>query len=349
METKANYIVVGAFTLLVMIGSVVAIIWMAGVNIDEEFAYYDIYFEGSVTGLKPGNPVRYRGIPVGVISEMRIDSKNVERVRVTIEIPDSTPIKSDTVASMEFQGITGVGYVQISGGTNSAPRLKKRPDEQRPEIPAKASQLQELFDSAPELITRVTALVDRFNLLFNSRNRESFGNTLENIEKVTRTIANRSDEIDKVLTSTSGTMSELRAAAADARETMAELKRGVDDIVPQTSSLLSNINEFTVEARDLSGSIGNEIDGVGAEAKVALAEVRGVLKDFGQAARTLSELVEANREPVDAFASSGLYELTQMLTEARVLMGALTRIAAQIERDPARFLFGQTKPGVEVK
>ena len=139
------------------------------------------------------------------------------------------------------------------------------------------------------------------------------------------------------------------AAAADARETMAELKRGVDEIIPQTSTLLTNINEFTVEARDLSGSIGNEIDGVGAEAKVALAEVRGVLKDFGQAARTLSELVEANREPVDAFASSGLYELTQMLTEARVLMGALTRIAAQIERDPARFLFGQTKPGVEVK
>ena len=73
METRANYIIVGSFTLLVLVGSVVAIIWMAGANLDEDYSYYDIYFEGSVTGLKPGNPVRYRGIPVGVISEMHID------------------------------------------------------------------------------------------------------------------------------------------------------------------------------------------------------------------------------------------------------------------------------------
>ena len=349
METRANYIIVGSFTLLVLVGSVVAIIWMAGANLDEDYSYYDIYFEGSVTGLKPGNPVRYRGIPVGVISEMHIDPGNVERVRVTIEIPETTPIKSDTFASMEFQGITGIGYIQISGGTNKAPRLLKNPGERRPEIPAKASQLQELFDSTPELITRVTALVDRFNLLFSARNRENFSNTLKNIEIVSRAIADRSDEIDKILTNASGTMHELRNATVDARRTMAVLRGSIEKLMPQTTTLITNMNDFTVKAKELSGSLGKEIDGVGAETKIVLAEVRRVLKDFGKAAQTLSELVEANREPVDAFASSGLYELTQLLTEARILMGALTRIAAQIERDPARFLFGQTKPGVEVK
>ena len=125
---------------------------------------------------------------------------------------------------------------------------------------------------------------------------------------------------------------------------MAVLRGSIEKLMPQTTTLITNMNDFTVKAKELSGSLGKEIDGVGAETKIVLAEVRRVLKDFGKAAQTLSELVEANREPVDV-ASSGLYELTQLLTEARVLMGALTRIAAQIERDPARFLFGHQARG----
>lgn len=349
METRASYIIVGAFTLLVMIGSVLAIVWMAGVNIDEDFAYYDIYFEGSVTGLKPGNPVRYRGIPVGVISDMQIDPKNVERVRVTIEIPESTPIKTDTVASMEFQGITGVGYVQISGGTHKAPRLTKKAGELRPSIPAQASQLQELFESAPELITRVTALVDRFNLLLNNRNRENFGKTLANVEAISSAVAERSKDINSLLADAADTMQKLRLAAGDARETLSLLRTSAEQLTTKADTMMTNVNKLTVDLQGLSGQVTTEIDGLGVVAKSAFTEVRVAADDFGRAAKTLAELVEANREPVDTFASSGLYELTQLLTEARVLMGALTRIAAQIERDPARFLFGQTKPGVEVR
>ncbi|MGY9107505.1 MAG: MlaD family protein [Alphaproteobacteria bacterium] len=349
METRASYIIVGAFALFTMIGSVLAIVWMAGANLDEDFAYYDIYFKGSVTGLKPGNPVRYRGIPVGVISEMRIDSKNVERVRVTIEIPESTPIKTDTVAALEFQGITGVAYVQISGGTHTSPKLVRKPDEAHPIIPATSSQLEQLFESAPALITRVTALVDRFNLLLDTRNRENLGKMLSNIEVITGALAGRSEDITSLLADAAGTMQKLRVAAGDARETMAVLKGSAGQLTAKADTMMTNVNSLTVDLQKLSGGMTKEIDGVGVEAKAALVEVRTVMKDFGRAARTLAELVEANREPVDVFASSGLYELTQLLTEARVLMGALTRIASQLERDPARFLFGQSQPGVEVR
>ena len=116
METRASYLVVGGFVLVSLIALVVMVIWLAGTTFDEEFAYYDILFEGSVTGLKSGNPVRYRGIPVGVVSDMGIDKENVERVRVTIEVPNDTPIKEDAITSLEFQGITGVAYVQFEGG-----------------------------------------------------------------------------------------------------------------------------------------------------------------------------------------------------------------------------------------
>lgn len=349
METRASYLIVGAFTLMVMVGSVLAIVWMAGVNIDEDFAYYDIYFEGSVTGLKPGNPVRYRGIPVGVISDMQIDAANVERVRVTIEIPDSTPIKSDTVASMEFQGITGVAYVQISGGTHKAPKLARKADEERPTIPAQSSQLEQLFESAPELITRVTALVDRFNLLLNTKNRENLGKTLASIEVISGALAARSEDINTLLANAAGTMQKLRLAAGDARETMALLKNSTEQLTTKADTLMTNINSLTVNLQGLSKGVAKEIDGVGVVAKSTFVKAEAAATNFGRAAKTLADMVEANRDPVDTFASSGLYELTQLLTEARVLMGALTRIASQLERDPAQFIFGRSQPGVEVK
>ena len=87
METRASYIIVGIFTLVVFIGGALAVIWMAGVKFDEESAQYDAYFKGSVTGLSPGNQVRYRGVPFGVVTGMRVDPDNVERVKVTIEVP----------------------------------------------------------------------------------------------------------------------------------------------------------------------------------------------------------------------------------------------------------------------
>ena len=139
METRASYIIVGIFTLVVFIGGALAVIWMAGVKFDEESAQYDAYFKGSVTGLSPGNQVRYRGVPFGVVTGMRVDPDNVERVKVTIEVPKKPPIKTDAVASLEYQGITGIAYVQISGGTQSAEILKKNAGEDRPVLPTKAS------------------------------------------------------------------------------------------------------------------------------------------------------------------------------------------------------------------
>lgn len=331
METRASYLLVGVFALLSMAGFLIAVVWMAGVNLDEDFAYYDIYFEGSVSGLKPGNAVRYRGIPVGVVSDMTINPKNVEQVRVTIEIPESTPVKEDTEAALEFQGITGVAYVQLLGGTHAAANLSAATDDARPVIKSRPSQLQELFDSAPELVTRVTALVNRANMLFDPENRKNIAATLSNVGKISGVLAARSSDIDGLLGDATMTMKELRGAAKETGET------------------IKDVQKLAASMQALSDSLNKDLSGVGDEAKKSLIEVRKTAQEFRRASFVLADLVESNREPVDTFASSGLYELTQLLSETRVLVGALTRISSQIERDPARFLFGKTQPGVEVK
>lgn len=331
METRASYLLVGAFALLAMAGFVIAVVWMAGVDLNEASARYDIYFKGSVSGLKVGNAVRYRGIPVGVVTGMEINPENVEQVQVTIEIPQKTPVKTDTVAALEYQGITGVAYVELSGGTHGAPLLKAKSGQKWPVIASKPSQLQELFETAPELVTRITALVDRMSLLLNPKNQENIARVLDNIQTVTGVLAKHSDEIGGAISDATATMKDARSATNEATVTLREL----GDLAKSMQKLSTNLDKgFT---------------GVGPEAKKTLVEVRKTAVEFKRAAVTLSDLIDRNREPVDTFAASGLYQLTQLLTETRELVGVLTRISSQIERDPARFLFGKAQPGVEVK
>ncbi len=410
METRASYILVGIFTLLVFIGGAIAVIWMAGVQFDEDIATYDSYFEGSVTGLSPGNQVRYRGVPFGVVTAMRVDPDNVERIKVTLEVPRKPPIKTDAVASLEYQGITGVAYVQISGGTQDAPVLVRKSGEDHPVIPTKASQLDVVMEKAPELVTRFIALVDRANLLLNPANQRRVSAILDNVEGFTGALSESSGDIRTMMKNGAVSLGEVHAAAAEAkaaltqirgstdrmtgdaeiamreaRELVSDLRRQVDALSGEVSGTLGEVrgsigevaagvgrvsdeagatlvevkrlaSELRVSALEFTGgmskaldSIQREMDGVGGETQSAIKTLNVAAGQVGDAAEQLAAFIKENRTPVEDFTGSGLYELTQLLSEARVLVGALSRISAQLEQKPAQFLFGETQRGIEVK
>ena len=154
METRASYLIVGLFVIAGMAGLVFAAMWITGTRTDEAVVLYDIYFEGAVAGLKPGNAVQYRGIPVGGVIDMRIDPDDVERVLVTIEVAAGTPISEDTEATLALQGITGLSYIQLTGGTQEAAALTAGPGQPRPIIRSRPSELAAIFEAAPELLNR---------------------------------------------------------------------------------------------------------------------------------------------------------------------------------------------------
>ncbi len=360
METRASYLIVGSFVLVSLVALVVMIVWLAGVKLDEEFAYYDILFEGSVTGLKSGNPVRYQGIPVGVVSDMGIDPKNVERVRVTIEVPTDAPIKTDAIASLEFQGITGVAYVQIEGGTQEAPMLRPRLGRSRPVIKSKPSQLQEVFDAAPEVLNRFIALLEQASGLLSTENQSNVADTLEHITTFTGTLADNSNDVGQMISDGVKVIDELRLAAAEARAAVTDLRGlvgdvtdNVDLITGEARATMDDVRMLTSElrqdAQSLSGqldktltTLDGELQGLGGDTKSTLSAVR-------QASEQLALILESNQGAVTDFTASGLYEFTQLLAESRVLVAALMRISSEIERDPARFLFGNAQQGLEVK
>ena len=127
METRANYFLVGLFVLALVAGTFVLLMWLGRSGLQDDRVLYYIYARGSVTGLQNGAPVQYRGVPVGTVTDIAIDADNVELIQVTVAIKAGTPIKTDTVAQLQLQGITGLSFVQLSGGTREAPMLEPPP------------------------------------------------------------------------------------------------------------------------------------------------------------------------------------------------------------------------------
>jgi phospholipid/cholesterol/gamma-HCH transport system substrate-binding protein len=317
METRASYIVVGLFVILGLIGMLAAAVWVTGHRADQATALYDIYFDGNVAGLRPGNPVQYRGIPVGAVTDMRIDPENVERVLVTIEIRADVPIKSDTQATLALQGITGVSYIQLTGGTQDAPFLKAEASQERPVIASVPPRLAELLDAAPELLERAIRVVRQAEELLGPDNQARIKASLRNIETVTGALANRSEEIGTVLSEAADLAGKLREAAAHANTILATVEGNAEPIME--------------------------------DARTTMAEARRAVGQLGVASDQLAAFLKENREPLSDFSATGLYEFSQLMAEARVLVAALSRMTAEFERDPARFMFGDQQQGVEVK
>ena len=120
METRANHVVIGSFVLVVVIGLFGFVLWLAKIEIDQEFAYYRVTFVEAVSGLSLGGDVRYNGIPVGAVTAIEIARDDPSKVQVTLEVARETPVRADTVAKLELQGITGVAFIQLGGGGGSA-------------------------------------------------------------------------------------------------------------------------------------------------------------------------------------------------------------------------------------
>ncbi len=223
METKANYVAVGAFVLACVIGLVVTILWLAGAQYSQEYSYYQTFFKGPVTGLGKGTITRYNGIDVGRVTALQFDPADPQSVIVTMQVQPNLSIHEDSQASIESQGLTGGTYVEISGGTAKSPILVAKPGQDYPVIRAKQSTLQQLEQSAPEVVAKLNVAVSRINDLLDDKNRRAVSEVLANLNETTSTIAKRSAEID-------ATIHNANQATANLRDVSAGLKPTLDHV-----------------------------------------------------------------------------------------------------------------------
>ena len=244
METKANYVAVGAFVLACVIGLVVTIMWLAGVQYSQEYAYYQAYFKGSVTGLGKGTVTRYNGIEVGRITNLEFDPNDPQRVIVTMQVQPNLNIREDSVASIESQGFTGGTFVEITGGTAASPRLEAHGDQRYPVIRTKPSSFAELQRSAPELLAKLNDAASRINGLLSDDNRRSISHILANLDETSQVIARRSADID--------------ATVANANKAMANLNDATNGLRPTLEHVDLTIQKYGKVADDADAFINGE-------------------------------------------------------------------------------------------
>src|ERR1700754_140171 len=240
METKANYVAVGAFVLICMVGLVVSLLWLAGAQYSQEYVYYQTSFKGPVTGLGDGTTVRYNGIDVGRIKELNFDPSDPGRVVVKLQMKPDLHIRKDSVATIESEGLTGGSYVEISGGTKKADELLPEYPGQVPVIKSSPSTLQQLAQSAPRLVEKLNLAADKVNDLLNEANRKSFGHILSNLDQTTSALARRSDDIERILANFSAASKQLNDAAAKIGPTLAQ----ADQTLAKFGKLATDADDF---------------------------------------------------------------------------------------------------------
>jgi phospholipid/cholesterol/gamma-HCH transport system substrate-binding protein len=220
METKANYVAVGAFVLACVIGLVVTVLWLAGVQYSQEYTYYQASFKGSVTGLGKGTPARYNGIEVGRITNLEFDPKDPQRVIVTMQLQPKLNIRDDSVASIDSQGLTGGTFVEITGGTAASPLLVAHGDERYPVIRTKPSTFAQLQQTAPEVVAKLNVAASRLNDLLSDENRRAIAHILTNLDETSQVIARRSADIDATIANANKVMANMNDASNGVRPTL---------------------------------------------------------------------------------------------------------------------------------
>ncbi len=342
METRASYTLVGTFVLILMLGLAGFVIWLAKFSSDVKYDDYQIFFSGSVTGLSADATVRYRGIPVGSVTGIEIAPDNIDQVRVTIQVDATTPVRTDTVASIEMQGITGVAYIQLTGASDTSPALEPKPGEKLATITAANSALAAVFESAPDMINSAITLMNRASAVLSDDNRAAISSTLASVSEIADEIANHRDDIGGLIDDARTTLANVRSTTGDISKVSSELSANMAGLIQQTSETLETLRTTL-----------NNADGVIATAepdiKATLEDLRHAAASIRATADTAQGILADNRDSINDFAQNGLYEFSEFISDARSLVLTLTQIAVQLERDPASFLLGGNQSGYQAQ
>lgn len=252
METRAHYLMVGSFVVSSFIALIVFILWMAKHDFNDKFKLYEIFFEGSVTGLRINEDVRYHGIPIGNVKSISVDKKNINRVRVRISVRKPALIREDTIASIEAQGLTGYTYIQIQGGTQESPLLKAKAGERYPVIQSQPSKIELLFSNAPVILSNLAQLSEKLNITFNDENQAHIRAILDNIHKVSDQLAGGAGSVES-------TLKEFKQTLQDVRQLMVRNKDAVENF---TVMGLPELSKLVVETKEMVTSIKQVAEGL---------------------------------------------------------------------------------------
>lgn len=319
MEKNANYALVGLSSLILFVGLVIFVVWLARISFSQEFDLYDIVFDGPVRGLNQGGEVHFNGIKVGEVTKIALDRTNPSRVIARARVTSDVPIRIDSYATLEPQGITGVNYIQITAGTPSKPLLK---DVEKakcqsngliqciPILKSQRSALSDLLEGGGTVLTRTIEALDRVNRVLSDQNIKTF----------------------------SATLSDAQAVSAELRERK--------EIIGDAQKLIQDLDTATQHADAILKSTQDIVDGDGRRSVKNIADAAAEAK---ATATSLRAMVDKLQGPTTDFANNGLPQITSAIVELQRAAESLERLVNEIQRSPSGALGKPAAEEVKVK
>jgi phospholipid/cholesterol/gamma-HCH transport system substrate-binding protein len=296
VETRSNYVMVGAVTVALLAGVLLFIVWLAGLS-NKATKCYDIYFNQAVGGLNKGSNVTFSGVPVGQVKKISLLPNRPEFVWVRIDVDEQTPVLQGTTAQIKGVGFTGVSEIQLDGAVKGAPPITQAGPQGCAVVPSATGGLGALLNSAPELIERIQRLTERLTELLSDKNQNSTADILENLDRTTKVLADRAPD--------------LADAIADAR--VAARNAGVA------------AQKFGVLA-DSTNQLINE------QGKPAAEDLRKSIASVQQAADNLNAMISDARPGVQNFSKSTLPEANRMVRDLRELTQSLNAFTERLNQ-----------------
>lgn len=296
MERNANYTLVGFVTLALLVGLAVFAIWLGKATFARDNDKYDVVFTGSVSGLPEGGEVQFNGIKVGEVKNLTLDPTDPNKVVARIRVASWVPVRTDSFATMEPLGITGVNFIQLTAGTATNPLLKTtaKPGVV-PVIHTQASVLQDLLKGGGTVLARAVETLDRVSSVLSKENVANF----------------------------SGILEDLNLVVASAREN-SQVFQNADEAIKSLDQAAKDVSSLSNSAKDL-------LNGKGA---ATLNNANSAIDELKAAATDIRSTVSALRGPTTDFATNTLPQVQSAITSLQSAADSLDRLANEIERDP---------------
>jgi len=311
MEPKVNYVLVGSFVVLLGAAVLGVIFWLGKTDYRGVYDRYYTFMRESVAGLSVDSTVKYRGVDVGRVKEIVLNPDNPEEVRLTLDIARGTPIKIDTIAVLETQGLTGLATLNLTGGSREAPPLQAAEGQAYPVIKAGPSLFFRLDEAISRLLSekglsKLLADLDRLangaTDVLNEETRGQLKQAVKDLSDVARTVAARKDQLDQGI-----------AGTVQSADNLAKMTKTLNEQVPV---LLVRINK-------------------------SAAALNGLTEELARTSQAVGLVVKEATPELEQFARQTLPETGLLIAELRQLAGSLNRVAREIEREPNALVFGR--------
>jgi len=295
MDSKVNFAAVGLFVIVLGTALGALILWLAaGGELRQHVELYQALSKESVAGLNVNAPVKYRGVDVGKVRTIRLVPGNPQVVQLVFAIEDGTPIKTDTVATLTTQGLTGISYIELSGGSASAPALVPKAPGDVPVIPTRPSLTARLEEVLTHVLASVETTSHNLDGVFSDRNKQSLTTALANIASITQTLSDRRDSIDAALKNADRTMANAARVSADLDRTLAR----IDQAVASFDAMSRQMNQTASSAGTAVTAVGADMQRFTNESLPQLESLMNELSVLSASLRRLTEQTERNPKSI---------------------------------------------------